>query len=593
MDIHNIISMIGAVALFLFGMSTMTDGLEKLSSGRLEIILEKMTNNVVKGVLLGALVTGLIQSSAATTVMCVGFVNAGIMKLNQTVGIIMGANIGTTITAQLLRLSDISTDNPVMMLLDTSMLGPILAGVGIIFYMFIKSGHKGSMGQIALGLGVLFIGMETMKDSVAPLKDLPEFQALFVAFSNPILGIIVGAAVTALIQSSSASMGILQAISSTGVVTFNVAAPLIFGQNIGTCITALLSAIGASKNAKRTALLHLSFNMVGTIFFMAVLYAGNAIFRFPFWETTLNSGLIANLHSGFNICCTVLLLPFNKLLVRIVETVIPGETGKQEVNILDERFLTASPSLALEKARETVVHMGRLAKDNYERALTLLVKYDEKVVEQFKEDEAALDKLEVMLDNYLVKLTDRGTLNAEESLRVSELLHTLSDFERIGDYADNVRETALALQQKNQHFSDEAKTELDYLASAVSEILDLTVRSYDSRVRSLAVQVEPLEEVVDLMRDNMRDRHVERLKNNECTVELGLQFLELVINLERISDHCSAVAMYVVRDTAPANDLARTDAHAYLHQLHHTTAPEYTQAFAQFKAKYFEPVKDK
>ncbi len=590
MDVQNIISMIGAVALFLFGMSTMTDGLEKLSSGRLESILEKMTNNVVKGVLLGALVTGLIQSSAATTVMCVGFVNAGIMKLNQTVGIIMGANIGTTITAQLLRLSDISSDNPVMMLLDTATLGPILAGVGIIFYMFIKSGHKGSMGQIALGLGVLFIGMETMKNSVAPLKDLPEFQALFVAFSNPLLGVIVGAAVTALIQSSSASMGILQAISSTGVVTFNVAAPLIFGQNIGTCITALLSAIGASKNAKRTALLHLSFNMVGTIFFMAVLYAGNAIFRFPFWETTLNSGLIANLHSGFNICCTVLLLPFNKLLVRIVETVIPGETGKQEINMLDERFLTASPSLALEKARETVVHMGRLAKDNYERALTLLVKYDEKVVEQFKEDEAALDKLEVMLDNYLVKLTDRGTLNAEESMRVSELLHTLSDFERIGDYADNVRETALALHQKNQSFSNEAKTELDYLTSAVNEILDLTVRSYDSRVRSLAVQVEPLEEVVDLMRDNMRDRHVERLKNNECTVELGLQFLELVINLERISDHCSAVAMYVVRETAPANDLSRTDSHAYLHQLHHTDAPEYTEAYAQFKAKYFEPV---
>ena len=590
MDVQNIISMIGAVALFLFGMSTMTDGLEKLSSGRLESILEKMTNNVVKGVLLGALVTGLIQSSAATTVMCVGFVNAGIMKLNQTVGIIMGANIGTTITAQLLRLSDISSDNPVMMLLDTATLGPLLAGVGIIFYMFIKSGHKGSMGQIALGLGVLFIGMETMKNSVAPLRDLPEFQALFVAFSNPLLGVIVGAAVTALIQSSSASMGILQAISSTGVVTFNVAAPLIFGQNIGTCITALLSAIGASKNAKRTALLHLSFNMVGTLFFMAVLYAGNAIFRFPFWETTLNSGLIANLHSGFNICCTVLLLPFNKLLVRIVETVIPGETGKQEINMLDERFLTASPSLALEKARETVVHMGRLAKDNYERALTLLVKYDEKVAEQFKEDEAALDKLEVMLDNYLVKLTDRGTLNAEESMRVSELLHTLSDFERIGDYADNVRETALALHQKNQSFSNEAKTELDYLTSAVNEILDLTVRSYDSRVRSLAVQVEPLEEVVDLMRDNMRDRHVERLKNNECTVELGLQFLELVINLERISDHCSAVAMYVVRETAPANDLSRTDSHAYLHQLHHTDAPEYTQAYAQFKAKYFEPV---
>lgn len=588
MNIQIAISMLGAIALFLFGMSTMTNGLEKLSSGRLEIILEKMTNNVFKGVLLGALVTGLIQSSAATTVMCVGFVNAGIMKLSQTVGIIMGANIGTTVTAQLLRLSDISSDNVLLSLLDTAMLGPILAGVGIIFYMFIKGGHKGTVGQIILGLGVLFIGMETMKSAVAPLRDLPEFQSLFVAFSNPILGVIVGAAVTALIQSSSASMGILQAVSSTGVVSFSVAAPLIFGQNIGTCITALLSAVGASKNAKRTALLHLCFNLIGTIFFMVVLYAGNALFRFSFWNTTLNSGMIANLHSGFNICCTLLLLPFNKVLVHIVERVIPGDAGNQEVNMLDDRFLS-SPSLALEKARETVVHMGSLAKCNYKRALTLLAKYDEKLEEQFREDEAALDKLEVMLDNYLVKLTDRA-LTAEESLRVSELLHTLSDFERIGDYADNIRECAVALHQKNQIFSDEAKDDLDCLSAAVGEILELTIRSYDSRVRSLAVQVEPLEEVVDLMRDTMRDHHVERLKNNECTVELGLQFLELVINLERISDHCSAVAMYVVRETAPANDLSRTDSHAYLHQLHHTDAPEYTQAYSKFKKKYFDPI---
>ena len=588
MNVEIVISMLGAIALFLFGMSTMTDGLEKLSSGRLEIILEKMTSNVFKGVLLGALVTGLIQSSAATTVMCVGFVNAGIMKLSQTVGIIMGANIGTTVTAQLLRLSDISSDNPIMMLLDTSMLGPILAGIGILFYMFVKGGHKGTIGQIILGLGVLFIGMETMKTAVSPLKDLPEFQQLFVAFSNPILGVVVGAAVTALIQSSSASMGILQAVSSTGVVTFNVAAPLIFGQNIGTCITALLSAVGASKNAKRTALLHLSFNLIGTIFFMVVLYAGNTIFRFPFWNETLNSGLIANLHSGFNICCTLLLLPFHKVLVHIVERIIPGDTGKQEINMLDDRFL-ASPSLALEKARETVVHMGKLAQANYARSVAMIDKYDEKTNELFREDEAALDKLEVMLDNYLVKLTDRA-LTTAENMRVSELLHTLSDFERIGDYADNLRECAVILHQKGWSFSPEAMDELHALTDAVEEILDLTVRCYDSRIRSLAVQVEPLEEVVDLMRDALRNRHVERLKNNECTVEIGLQFLELVINLERISDHCSAVAVFVVRDTAPANDLSREDAHAYLHQLHHSDAPEYTQAFAGYKNKYLSRV---
>ena len=590
MDVQNIISMVGAVALFLFGMDTMTNGLEKLSSGRLEIILEKMTNNVLKGVLLGALVTGLIQSSAATTVMCVGFVNAGIMKLSQTVGIIMGANIGTTVTAQLLRLSDISSDNPVMALLDTSTLGPILAGLGILFYMFIKGGHKGNVGQIALGLGVLFIGMETMKDAVSPLKDLPQFQELFVSFTNPVLGIIVGAAVTALIQSSSASMGILQAISSTGVVTFANAAPLIFGQNIGTCITALLSAIGASKNAKRTAMLHLSFNMIGTLVFMVALYAGNAIFRFPFWNNTLNSGLIANLHSGFNICCTILLVPFNKLLVRLVEKVIPGEAGKQELNMLDERFLS-SPSLALEKARETAVYMGNLSMENYGIAVQLLSKYDEKQVEIFLENEASLDKLELMLNNYLVKLTDRA-LSKEESMLVSELLHTTADFERIGDYSDNLRECAQVLHQKNIAFSGSARQELLNMTDAVQEILDLTIRGYANHSISLSTQVEPLEEVVDLIRDTLRERHIERLKQGKCTVELGIQYLELVINLERIADHCSAVALNVLKKAAAANSPIRIDTHNYLHELHHSDNPEFVSAMAEFKGRFFDPISD-
>ena len=305
MDIANIVAMFGAIATFLFGMSTMTDGLEKLSSGRLEHILERLTSNVFKGVLLGAVVTGLIQSSAATTVMCVGFVNAGIMKLEQTVG----ANIGTTVTAQLLRLGDIDADNIVMMFLQPSFLGPILAVVGIIFYMFIKGGHKRIVGQIVLGLGLLFIGMNTMSSAVEPLKDLPEFQSVFTAFSNPLLGVAVGAAVTALLQSSSASMGILQAISTTGVVSFNIAMPLIMGQNIGTCITALISSVGASKNAKRTAMIHLFFNIIGSVFFLVVLYAGNALFRFPFWENTMDMGSIANLHLAFNMYCPASSLP--------------------------------------------------------------------------------------------------------------------------------------------------------------------------------------------------------------------------------------------------------------------------------------------
>ena len=589
MDIANIVALFGAIATFLFGMSTMTDGLEKLSSGRLEHILERLTSNVFKGVLLGAVVTGLIQSSAATTVMCVGFVNAGIMKLEQTVGIIMGANIGTTVTAQLLRLGDIDADNIVMMFLQPSFLGPILAVVGIIFYMFIKGGHKRIVGQIVLGLGLLFIGMNTMSSAVEPLKDLPEFQSVFTAFSNPRLGVAVGAAVTALLQSSSASMGILQAISTTGVVSFNIAMPLIMGQNIGTCITALISSVGASKNAKRTAMIHLFFNIIGSVFFLVVLYAGNALFRFPFWENTMDMGSIANLHLAFNIACTALLLPFHRQLVKLVKAVVPGDAEERELSVLDDRFLS-SPSLALERAHDAVVQMSEFARDNYRLAVELIWKFDAKKLERLNETEVALDKLEGLLDNYLVKLTDRA-LTAEESTRVSELLHTLSDFERIGDYAVNVSESAVVLHDRNITFSPQARAELERLTAAVGETLDKTVACYQSRQRTLAVQVEPLEEVVDLIAATLKNRHVERLKAGECTIELGTQFLELLINLERMSDHCSNVALHILRQTSSPDDKVRIDSHAYMHELHHGGFnQEFDDLFQEYRTKYFQPI---
>lgn len=589
MDIANIVAMFGAIATFLFGMSTMTDGLEKLSSGRLEHILERLTSNVFKGVLLGAVVTGLIQSSAATTVMCVGFVNAGIMKLEQTVGIIMGANIGTTVTAQLLRLGDIDADNIVMMFLQPSFLGPILAVVGIIFYMFIKGGHKRIVGQIVLGLGLLFIGMNTMSSAVEPLKDLPEFQSVFTAFSNPLLGVAVGAAITALLQSSSASMGILQAISTTGVVSFNIAMPLIMGQNIGTCITALISSVGASKNAKRTAMIHLFFNIIGSVFFLLVLYAGNALFRFPFWENTMDMGSIANLHLAFNIACTALLLPFHRQLVKLVKAVVPGDAEERELSVLDDRFLS-SPSLALERAHDAVVQMSEFARDNYRLAVELIWKFDAKKLERLNETEVALDKLEGLLDNYLVKLTDRA-LTAEESTRVSELLHTLSDFERIGDYAVNVSESAVVLHDRNITFSPQARAELERLTAAVGETLDKTVACYQSRQRTLAVQVEPLEEVVDLIAATLKNRHVERLKAGECTIELGTQFLELLINLERMSDHCSNVALHILRQTSSPDDKVRIDSHAYMHELHHGGFnQEFDDLFQEYRTKYFQPI---
>lgn len=588
MELSNIVSMIGAVALFLFGMNTMSSGLERLSSGRLESILERLTDSVWKGVLLGALVTGLIQSSGATTVMCVGFVNAGIMKLGQTVGIIMGANIGTTVTAQLLRLGDISSDNVVLSLLKPSMLGPVLAVVGVIFYMFVKRGHRGTVGQILLGLGVLFIGMDKMTEAVAPLQGMPEFQAMFSAFSNPFLGILVGAGVTALLQSSSASMGILQTVATTGAVRFNTAVPLIMGQNIGSCITAMLSAIGASRNAKRTAGIHLLFNLLGTAFFMVVLYGGNTLFSFPFWNETMNMGSVANLHLAFNIGCTLLLLPFNKLLVKLVKRIVPGDKEEQEMSILDERFLTASPALALEKSHEAVIQMGTYARENYKRSMELLAHFDQRGMDRLQETEDVIDKLETNLDNYLVRLSD-VSLSPEDSNKVSELLHTLSDFERIGDYVVNVAECAQAMDERNITFSGSAKQELDTLTAAVGQIIDLALECYTKRDGTVATRVEPLEEVIDLMRDELRNRHIERLKSGECTIEVGTQFLELLINLERVADHCSNIAMYILREGAKEGDPVRENAHVYLHQLHEGGSDaNFDQLYFQFKKQYYE-----
>ncbi len=581
--------MLGAIALFLFGMSTMTDGLEKLSSGKLERILEKLTDNVFKGIIMGALVTALIHSSATTTVMCVGFVNAGIMRLEQTVGIIMGANIGTTFTAQILRLASISGGgNFLLTLLQPACLGPIMALLGIIFYMFIKGGNKRNLGQILLGAGLLFIGMNSMTTSVSGLQNEPWLADLFTAFSNPLLGMAAGALITALLQSSTAFTGILQALSTTGAIRFNTASPLIMGQNIGTTVTALISSTGANKNAKRTAMIHFFFNVIGSLFFLVILYAGNALFHFSFWSETMDMGSVANFHLVFNITCTLLFLPFRKLLVRLVEKLVPGDSTLQDISMLDDRFLS-TPSVALQRSHEAVIQMGVYAQSNYRLAVELLTRYDGKKLERLSETETALDKMENALDNYLVKLTDRP-LSPQDSTYVSELLHTLSDFERIGDYAVNIAECATALHEKGIVFSPIAVKELRALTDAVDEAITKTLDCYQKRSHQLALQVEPLEEVVDLMRDDLRARHVERLKAGQCTVELGTQFLELLINLERISDHCANVALTIVRQTSPKDSLIRTDTHAYTHALHHGHDAEFEKMFAQSKAKYYDPL---
>ena len=589
MSLANVIVFFGAIATFLFGMSTLTSGLETLSSGRLEGLLERLTSNIFMSVLVGALVTGLIHSSAATTVMCVGFVNAGVMRLEQTVGIIMGANIGTTVTAQILRLGDISSDNIVLMLLTPEYFGPLLAIIGIIFYLFVK---KKAFGQFCLGLGLLFIGMNTMETAVAPLQDVPEFASLFTAFSNPALGILAGAVVTALLQSSTASVGLLQAMTTTGVITFNVAVPIIMGQNIGTCITTIASSVGASRNAKRTAALHLAFNVIGTVVFMVVIYGAQLIFSasggaLPFWTHVMNRGDIATFHTFFNFASTILLLPFHKLLVRLVVKMIPGEANKEEFSLLDQRFLS-TPAIALDKARETVLQMGQTAQSNYRIAVGLLVHGDERKLEKLQEAEASLDGMEVALDNYLVRLTDRALSDAE-SQKVSELLHSLSDYERIGDYAVNISECAAVMHERGISFSPAAQKELLALTGAVDEVIDKTVSCYAQPSLAVAVQVEPLEEVVDLICDELRNRHVERLKRGSCTVELGTQFLELLFNLERISDHCSNLAFRMVR-VLSTKKMDMEDSHSYLKRLHAGSSEEFNQMFAQYKQKYFAPI---
>ena len=568
----------------------MTTGLEKLTSGKLASMLERLTDNILKGVLLGAVVAGMVHSSAATTVMCIGFVNAGILKLRQAVGVIMGANIGTTITAQILRLGGLSDENLFLSLLKPEMLGPILAFVGILLFSFFNKGMKKTVGQILIGLGLLFIGIKSMESALAPLTELESFQQLFLRFSNPVLGIAVGAAITALIQSSTASVAILQALSASGVVTFATAMPIIMGQNIGTCVTAILSSIGATKNAKRTAAVHLYFNVIGTVFFLVVLYGVNSVFPLPFWNATMDYGSIANLHSLFNIACTLLLLPFNRQLVKLVELTIPDSGSDSVSTVLDPRFLS-TPSVALERARTMVVKMGDLARENYHLAVGLLSRYDEKQLEKLNEQEDMIDHMEGALDQYLVQLSGHS-LDSKDSDLVSDLLHALSDFERIGDYAVNLSESATIVQEKNLIFSPIAQKELETVCSAISEALDLTMNAYRFHDSRAAFQVEPLEEVVDLLTATLRDRHVERLKAGTCTVEVGTQFLELLINLERISDHCSNAAVRILHQYAQRDTLVREDIHSYLHNLHQGGSDDFNRLFQEDKEKYALPAFD-
>lgn len=545
MSFFDALTMLGGLALFLFGMNSMGDGLAKLSGGKLENILERLTANKIKAVLLGAGVTAVIQSSSATTVMVVGFVNSGIMKLSQAVGVIFGANIGTTATTWILSLSGISSSNFFVQLLKPSSFSPILALVGVILILFSKKDKKKDVGTILISFAILMFGMETMSSAVAGLKDNESFVHLFTMFKNPILGLIAGAVLTAAIQSSSASIGILQALCSTGAITFSSALPIILGQNIGTCVTAIISAVGANKNAKRAAFVHLYFNLIGTVIFMSVFYGINAFVHFEFLEQSANQLGIAILHTSFNVLATMVLLPFSKGLEKLASLTVRDkkESNKpkaSEMKLLDVRFLER-PAFAVELSKTTTINMAKVVRMSIMEAIELLDEYNEKKASKVAELEKLVDVYEDELGDYLVKLSAKS-LSEHDSRLLSKMLHSIGDLERISDHALNIKEAASEMHGKKIKFSDEAKAELNVLTDAISRIVDLAIFSYINDDKKEALLVEPLEEVIDVVNDKLKNRHIKRLRTGQCTIELGFILSDITNNFERVADHCSNIA---------------------------------------------------
>ena len=564
MDIFGVFALVGGLALFLFGMDAMGKGLEKLSGGRLERLLEKLTSNRLKAVALGTLVTGIIQSSSATTVMVVGFVNSGIMKLTQAVGIIMGANIGTTITSWILSLSSIEGDSFFLKLMKPSSFAPILALIGIILLMFCKSEKKKNIGTILVGFAILMTGMDQMSAAVKPLKDVPEFTNILLMFSNPILGMLAGMVLTAIIQSSSASVGILQALCVTGAVPFGTALPIIMGQNIGTCVTAIISSIGTSKNAKRAAAVHLFFNIIGTAVFMIVFYTINAFMSFEFLNAPADAAGIATIHSLFNIGATLLLLPFGNLLVKLATWAIKDSKEDQEkeniFKALDERFLD-TPGIALEQCKKLTEDMAKITKESLFGAIELLENYSDKREKELVEMETLVDRYEDEVGAYLMKVNSRDLSN-KDSHTVNTLLHSIGNWERISDHALNICDAAREIHEKKISFSKAATEELAVYTRAIKDILNMTVEAFEYDDISLAKKVEPLEEVIDDLNLMIKNRHVQRLRAGECTIELGFVLNDILTNYERVSDHCSNVAVTIIQ-----TEDYDVEAHQYIGRL--------------------------
>lgn len=580
MDIFDALEMIGGLCLFLFGMNIMGQALERRAGSRLRTTLSKMTGKTMTGFLTGIVVTAIIQSSSATTVMVVGFVNSGLMTLKQAIGVIMGANIGTTVTAWLLSLGGISGDAVWVQLLKPTSFTPVLALIGIIMYMFSRDSRKNDTGMILLGFATLMFGMDTMSGAVSGLRDVPAFREMFVAFTNPLLGVLAGAALTAIIQSSSASVGILQALALSGQVSYGAAIPIIMGQNIGTCVTALISSVGTSRNAKRAAVVHLSFNVIGTIVWLTAFCIVRTVATPAILGESATMYGIAIAHSAFNIACTAILLPASGLLERLAIRLVPDGRKKESEVTLDERLL-ATPPLALEQCSVVTEDMAYYAAGAMKKAIECVSDFDPKAAQEVRDSEDETDKYEDMLGTYLLKL-GAEPLSDENSEEVTELLKLIGDFERIGDHAVNVIESAEELHEKQLEFSRSAKYELSVMSSAVCEVLDLAVKAFKDNDAQAAKAVEPLEQVVDDLKNELRTRHILRMKKGECSIEAGFVWSDLLTDLERASDHCSNIALCVL-------DMKKHTLSAHETQHEREDVPEFSDQYRRYSEKYALP----
>ena len=580
-----ILSLLCGLALFLYGMDVMGDSLKRSAGSSLKKILEKMTSNPIKGFLLGLAVTAVIQSSSATTVMVVGFVNSGTMTLLQAVGVIMGANVGTAVTAWLTALSGMDSQGAdsalaIVKWLKPDAWMPILAVIGICLVMFTKRGRKKDIGAVLLGFAVLMVGMSMMSDSVGGLKDNDAFKNILTMFENPILGVIAGLVLTAIVQSSSASVGILQSLTVTGAITYGAAIPIVMGQNIGTCVTAMISSVGANKNGKRAAIVHLFFNIIGVVIVLSVFYILNAIFSFAFVDSTIDMWGVAGVHTVFKIICVIIMGPFYRQFEKLAKLTIRDKKGEEEVsNLLDERLLN-TPAIAVARAAEVTATMADISTKAIFGALDLSEKYDAKLAEKIREYESKADILEDSLGTYLVKLS-ACSMDMSDSRQLTKLLHLIGDFERISDHAVNIVESAEEIKDKKIEFSKDAQKELTVIRGAVREILTITSDAYFKSDLQKATEVEPLEEVIDKLRDRIKANHIIRLQKSECTIELGFVLSDLLTNFERVSDHCSNIAGCLLEIT----EFEAMDMHKYLSAVKHDNE-DYRQKYNEYSAKY-------